>query len=372
MSVAEYREGNDFSEWLLVELFRAYEDARKGKRGTQDEQLFEGNILENLCNLRNQILDWSYSPGRSIAFITREPVIREIFAASFADRVVHHLLYNIVYDWWDRHFIYDTYSCRVGKGTDFGVQRIAKHMRSISENYTKEAYYVKLDIQGYFMSLPRKKLFEKAVEGLERQFPNKGKVYHLSRFLWKVIIFDNPVEGVVRKGLDSDWLDLPRTKSLFCQPEGYGIVIGNLTSQLLSNIYLDAMDRYIVYNLGYKYYGRYVDDFVFYVTKDQLDKALIDIRRIERFLSDDLELILHPKKRQIQNINKGVPFLGCVIYPNNIVPGRRMIKKFRNAALKFESGQMPIESVISYIGRIDAMNGRKITSQIFNDVPPVK
>ena len=299
--------------------------------------------------------------------MTRKPVIREIFAAPFRDRTVHHFLYNAVAGWWDTRLIYDCYSCRPGKGTWFGIRRASKNMRRASDNYHKEAYVIKLDIQGYFMSLPRKELFERVVWGLNRQFPGKGKLYQTLYFLWEQIIFDDPTKDVIRKGSPKDWRDLPKSKSLFCQPKGKGIVIGNLSSQLLSNIYLDLLDRYVTFELGYKYYGRYVDDFYIMVEAKDYSKAKADVRKIEEFLKG-LGLTLHPKKRYMQNINKGMAFLGAVIYPGRVVPGKRVKGNFRRTVREFSAGLRPQESVVSYLGFMKNLNGKTLTKEVFEEV----
>ncbi|MBQ2637534.1 RNA-directed DNA polymerase [Candidatus Saccharibacteria bacterium] len=367
MTVHKQKAGESFSDWLLVELNRAYVEARKGKRATADEQIFEMNEVENLLNLRDTIVNRTYTPSRGIAFVTRRPVIREIFAAPFRDRVVHHFLYNAVADWWDRRMIYDCYSCRVGKGTWFGVKRASKNMRRASNNYTKKAYIIKLDIQGYFMSLPRDKLFQRVVWGLKRQFPERGMLYDTLKFLWGEVIFDNPVKGVTRKGSPKDWRDLPRSKSLFCQPEGKGIVIGNLSSQLLSNIYLDQLDRFMMFELGYKEYGIYVDDFYFIVQEERYEQAKQDVRRIEEFLRE-IGLTLHPRKRYFQEINKGMAFLGVVIYPGRIVPGKRVVSNFKKGVRAFSAGEKDKETVVSYLGFMKNLNGRKKTEEVFREV----
>ena len=159
-----------FSNYLQERLFMAYKEARLGKRKTRDEQRFELNLDENLMLLRHDIMDRSYVPSRGTAHIIHEPVMREIFAAPFRDRVVHHYIYDQVYNWWDKRFIYDSYSCREGKGTLMGIKRMDYHIRSASRNYAEKVYVLKLDIQGYFMSLPRKDLYQRAIWGLERQY----------------------------------------------------------------------------------------------------------------------------------------------------------------------------------------------------------
>lgn len=355
-----------FENRLLFELYVAYLEARRGgKRGTFDEHKFEVYEFENLVSLRDTLLDKTYRPSRGTAHIIHNPVIREIFAASFRDRIIHHWMYDIVYDWWDRRFIYDSYSCREGKGTKFGRERLAHHIQSVSNNYQKEVYVVKLDIQGYFMSLPRDRLYERAMWGLNRQFKgNYGKKYELMRFLWQQTIFDDPCRGVKRKGWPEDWVSLPDSKSLFKQPLGIGIVIGNLTSQLLSNIYLDQLDRYIVYDLGWKHYGRYVDDFYWVVTKEDLPQAINDIERVRAYLGR-LGLKLHPHKCSVQPASRGVSFLGGVVYPGRIYPGRRLIRNAGKAFSETVAGVRDVESVVSYMGHMKYYSSTKILSELF-------
>ena len=355
---------------IQLGLYNAYVEARSGgKRKTQDEHKFELNADYNLKVLRKKILDRTYRPGRSRAHIIYNPVIREIFAASFSDRIIHHFIFDFVYDWWDRHFIEDSYSCRIGKGTKYGVERLDYHIRSASQNYKKKVWVLKLDIQGYFMSLPRKKLYERAIWGLEQQFHGKTSSleFRVLKFLWRVIILDNPTKGAVKVGDLRAWQKIPASKSLFCQAKGIGIVIGNLTSQLLSNIYLDQLDRFVKFRLGYKHYGRYVDDFFIVVTEDQLPQLKKDVLAIERYLKT-LGLTLHPKKRFLQESSKGVPFLGAIVYHNHIVPGQRMFKNAKKAFREVQMGMKGEESVVSYMGHAKFMNSENFLKLCFEAV----
>lgn len=358
-----FNEGRFFNE-----LYRAFVQARRAKTSTRDEHELELHALENLYQLREDILTRDYEPSRGIAFIVFDPVIREIFAAPFRDRVVHHFLFNMVNDWWDRHIIFDSYSCRVGKGTHFGVKRLARFMNLAAREVGKDKVWViKLDVQGYFMSMPRAGLYERICWGLDQQFPKKGQLYEICKFLWHKVIFDDPTKDVIRRGKPSDWAKLPRSKSLFCQPEGKGIVIGNLSSQLLSNIYLDALDRFIKFQLGYKYYGRYVDDFFMIVTEDELPQALQDIYAIEEFLRE-LDLTLHPQKRYIQPVSKGVPFLGARVYPGRIVADRRIVNNFLWAAQRFGHFDVDEGVILSYLGHMKHVNGKRTCQKIFDQV----
>ena len=359
----------DFDNYFYYLLYTSYLIARKGgKRKTFDEHKFEINDFLNVYNIERAILNFWYVPSRGTAHIIFNPVIREIFAAAFRDRVVHHFVVMMIYDWWDRHFIYDSYSCREGKGTKMGYERLQHHIRSVSYNGTKEVWVITLDIQGYFMSLNRKRLYKIAVEGLDRQYKgDKGIMYTLLKFCLRRIIMDDPVKGVKKKGWPYDWRNLPDTKSLFKQSPGIGIVIGNLTSQLLSNIYLDQLDRYVKFTLGYRHYGRYVDDFYIVVPKEELYKAVEDIGSIERFLKV-LGLRLHPNKRHIQPAKNGVAFLGAVVYPYAIHPGKRLIKNTRRAFYKRAMGKRNEVTLISYVGHMKHMKHYKVLTKICKDV----
>lgn len=354
----------EVEHWLGEQLLVAFFNARTGKRRTEDEHKFEVNLFENIEMLKDDILNRCYHPSPGTAFVVDDPVKREIFAAPFRDRVVHHFLYNMVMDWWDRRMCYTSAACRVKKGTLFAVRQLERQIKSITNNFTMEAYAIKLDIRGYFMSLPRKKLFERVCWGLERQFPEKGEIYKICRYLWKQVIFDDPTIGVRRRGKLSDWDDLPANKTLFGQEVGRGIVIGNLSSQLLSNIYLDLLDRFVTLELGYKYYGRYVDDFYYLVTPEQYGQALQDIGAIQKFL-EELELELHPKKRYVQPVTHGVPYVGTVVYPGCTVPGKRIKKNFYDAAWKFSQNRATKETINSYLGHMKHINGKQLTKRVF-------
>lgn len=383
-----------FEDFLLRELWHAYDCARKGKRKTVDEHRFELNDMENLIFLRDSIIQRRYKPSRGVAFIVRDPVIREIVAAPFRDRVIHHFLYNVCADWWDRRFIIDSYSCRVGKGTLFGQQRLSTHIRRATKNHTRPAFVVKLDIQGYFMSLDHRKLYERICWGLDRQFrynPNtvphvpldnkeyyhrngirchasdRDQLYQVVKFLWHQIIHDDPMKNIIIRGPRSDWRELPVSKSLFNQPKGRGIVIGNLTSQLLSNIFLDQLDRYITFDLGYKHYGRYVDDFFIIVPDEQREQLLRDVNAIQKFLERELNLTLHPKKQYRQPVDKGIPFIGTVVYPRFIVPSRRSRRKAFEAAYKLSTrGEGDIDGFVSRMGTTKHINSRRFFKKLFD------
>lgn len=358
-------------QWMIQEFTRAFREARKHKLKTHNEHHYEMNWQANILRLVDAVLEQYYRPSGSISFVIFDPMIREIFAAPFVDRIVHHFLNNMNGGWWDRRFIADSYSCRVGKGTLYGVKRIRKMMSQATKGFTKPAYIVKMDIRGYFMSLPREQLYARVKWGLERQFcpyfysSAIYQLYHICCFLWRQILFDDPISKSRRRGPFFHWDVLPPEKSLYTRPQGRGIVIGNLTSQLVSNIYLDQLDHYIKYELGYKYYGRYVDDFIIIVPSEDYAKVKHDIKKIETFLRDELLLTLHPKKRYIQPVNKGVSFLGTRIYPNCYYPSNRLQKKFKAALYNTKTGKAQPETIISYFGFYQHYTADKYVEKLF-------
>ena len=361
------RNGEKYEDWLLRMLWVAYLDARKCKRATTDQFRFEVNAAENLIRLRDDIMERRYEPGRGIAFIVNDPVMREIFAAPFRDRVVHHVLYNLAYDWWDKRLIYDSYSCRLNKGVLLGAQRLRKMENKAINEFHEPIYIIKMDIQGYFMSLPRDGLYTRVKWGLDQQYKGKKpREYYLTKYLWRKIIYDNPTQGVRKKGNRNEWKRLPNSKSLFCQRPGTGIVIGNLSSQLLSNIYLDQLDRFVKYVLKYKYYGRYVDDFYILVPKSQLKQAVRDCEAIKEFLRG-MRLHLHPNKFYIQNINRGVVYLGIRVYPNRLMPGPRVVRRYKRATKLVTAGLKDEATMLSYLGQFVHLKSNRIQKKIFDE-----
>lgn len=343
--------------WLNKELWKAYESAQVGKTKKPQVVEFAKKAGSEISALTREIHRRTYAPRPSTAFIVNVPVKREIFAAEFRDRVVHHFLFNQVNPWWNTRFIEDNYSCRIGKGTLYGIRRLDHHIRSESQNYTKPTYILKLDILGYFMSLERKKLYDRAMWGLDRQFPEKGYTYQLCKFLWKEIIFNNPLENVKLNCPKVAWKGLPPTKSLFHQSKGRGIAIGNLTSQLLSNMYLDQLDRFVTLGLGFRHYGRYVDDF--FIVSTNKDRLVRLIDEVSLYLKDQLGLSLHPNKRYLQECHRGVAFLGAVIYPYRIHPGKRLK---RNLLLALSNLDCSKATRASYIGLVKHYKYKRLLS----------
>lgn len=314
---------------ILTDLFQAYFDTRKNKRNTLNALAFERHFETNIFALYEEILKRSYEPGPSICFIVNKPVKREIFAADFRDRVIHHFIFNSISPVFEKTFINDSYSCRKGKGTHYGIRRIDRFIRSCSENYTKDCYILKLDIKGYFMAMNRKLIFEKVKSVLMDKIHKIDFDLLLILYLIEKTIFNDPTKNCIIKGKRSDWTGLPVNKSLFHVKSNCGLPIGNLTSQLFGNIYLNDFDHFVKRDLKIRYYGRYVDDFILVHREKEYLKSLIPL--VKEYLSGYLLLELHPNKIYLQHYSKGVKYLGAVIKPHRIYIANRTRGNFYEA-----------------------------------------
>lgn len=362
-------------ERLLLDLLRAYKDARRRKRGRRPQIEFELEMERRLVDLRDEIWERRYRPGRSACFVIDDPKKREIFAAGFRDRVVHHLYYNYTSPLYERVFIADSYSCRKGKGTHYGVNRLAHHVRSCSDNYRYVCYVLKCDIRGYFMNIDRRRLLEISEATLDKmashQSDEPGKRwiekidYELVKYLGEVIILNNPVDNCAIKGRADDWAGLPASKSLFASGENRGLPIGNLTSQLFSNVYMNLLDQYVKRECGRAHYGRYVDD-VYVVGRDKGELGCLR-RSIGEFLERELGLELHPDKTSVINAAQGVGFLGVYVKPyRNYVENatkRRMSRKIRR--LGPGRGVNVVHSVNSYLGILRHVKSYGLRRRLF-------
>jgi RNA-directed DNA polymerase len=365
----------------LEDLFQAYEDCRKNKRSKQQALAFEIDYEDSISDLWEKINQGSYEPSISHAFIVKKPVKREVFAALFHDRIVHHLIINKLNPLFEKVFIHDSYACREGKGTSFGIKRVDSFIRKCSKNYTHDAYVLKLDVQGFFMHINKRILWDSLKIFILDKYHHKDRWILLS--LCEKVIFYDPVENCTLKSSKQDWKDLPLDKSLFYAKKDCGLPIGNLTSQVFANFYMNSFDHYMKKELGIYYYGRYVDDFVVVANSKENLKELIP--KIAFFLEKNLELTLHPKKIYLQHYSKGIAFLGAFIKPHRIYAGHRTKQNFKEAVLKSNqkasSGYLNsddkcdiLSSVNSYLGlmrqfktyRLRKMIMSKLTCQIWS------
>ncbi len=304
----------DFSkegDVYLEDLFQAYFDCRKNKRNTLDALEFELDFEREVIKLWKEINDGSYEVSPLDVFIVEKPVKREIFAAKFRDRVVHHFVINKLNGIFEKEFIYDSYSCRKGKGTHFGIKRLKRSIRRCSRNYSRDCWILKVDVKGYFMHIDKNILFQRLEKLVRGKYKEKDKEIMLS--LCRKIIYNDPRKECLRKSPKGKWKGLPRSKSLFFAPHQCGLPVGNYTNQVFANLYLSSLDHFMKRELKMRYYGRYVDDIVI-ISRDK--KRLKEcVPKIKEFLLSELNLTLHPKKIYLQHCRNGVEFLGVFIKP---------------------------------------------------------
>ena len=310
---------------LLADLHIAYQDARRHKRQKPYQQRFESNAEENLRELCDELWHRTYTPRPSTCFIITDPKRREVFAAQFRDRIVHHLYYNYVHEMLERTFIDDSYSCIKKRGTHYGIRRLENHIRKESQNYSEPCYVLKMDIKGYFMHINRQRLLDITLASLCSMANHKvakGEKFRwrdvidmdILEYLSRIVIMLNPIDDCQRRGSLNDWKHLSPEKSLFHSPEGCGLPIGNLTSQLFSNVYLNVLDQYAKRQLHCRHYGRYVDDF--YVVSADKEYLRHIAKELSDFLNDSLSLEVNDKKTVICDVRQGVPFLGAYLKPH--------------------------------------------------------
>jgi len=305
----------------LEDVIAAYLDCRKNKRNTVSAMAFEVNYEANCVELCEEINNRTYHPQRSITFIITRPVKREIFAASFRDRIIHHLLINRINPLLEELFIDETSNCRKGKGTHFGIRTLEDHIRQCSANYTKDCWALKLDIRSFFMSIPRSQLCDMLASFITERYTGADRDTLI--YLMRETILNEPERNCIRKSHPDAWAELPVGKSLFTSPAGHGIPIGNLTSQVSANFFLNAFDHLMKYR--FTFYGRYVDDFYIISTnREALKQAVADIRNYLHTLG----LTLHPDKIYLQHVSKGVKYIGAVVKPGRTYVANRSRNSF--------------------------------------------
>ena len=319
------------------DLVQAYYDCRRNKRNSASARLFEKDMEINLLELHDDLIAGTYRPGRSICFVVTRPKAREVWAAAFRDRVVHHLMYNHVAPRFYASFIADSCACIPGRGTLFAATRLESKIRSASENWSKPLFYLKCDLANFFVAI------DKAV--LRKQLEARiTEPWWLS--LATQILMHDPREDYETRSPAHLFNRVPQHKRLVAQPARLGLPIGNLSSQFFANVYLDALDQFAKHQLRAKHYIRYVDDFVLlHESPQQLNQWLAEV---EAFLPR-LGAKLNPTKTILQPVDRGVDFVGHVIKPWRRTTRKRSLAQAlkRTAAASAEDLR---ETANSYFG----------------------
>jgi RNA-directed DNA polymerase len=308
---------NDVNDGLAFEdLVVAYFDCRRNKRNTFNALRFEQNLERNLMRLYEDLMDGSYRPGPSICFVVTRPKAREVWAADFRDRIVHHLLYNRIGPRFERAFIDDSCACIKGRGTLYAVKRLESKVRSITQNWSRPAFYLKCDLANFFVSIDKRILLDLLARKVSEPW---------WMGLTETVLMHDPRTDFEFRGAPA-MLDLvPPHKRLTNQPAHRGLPIGNLSSQFFANVYLDVLDQHAKHQLGARRYVRYVDDFIFlHESSDWLNAALADV---DAFLPARLGARLNPKKTILQPVDRGIDFVGQVIKPWSRSARRRVVNE---------------------------------------------
>lgn len=332
-------------------LLEAYYDCRKSKRRTASAIMYEIDYGSKLIALRDRINNRTYQPGKSICFVVTRPRYREVFAATFEDRIVHHWIALRLEPLFEQVFSPRTFNCRKGKGQMYGVNMLYNDIKECSQNYTHDCYIAKLDLQGFFMSI-NKAMLAGMIDRFILDYYKDNDIEDL-RYLCRVVILHCPEKSCERHSPLHYWSYLPANKSLFTNGEGLGVAIGNLFAQHFANFLLNILDWYLLNDLGFIYVGRYVDDF--YILDENKQKILAAVPKIRELLAK-YGLTLHPHKFYIQHYTKGVAFTGNVVKKQRIYVCNRTLKNFvmavrrLNRAGTIEEVEHAVSSINSYLG----------------------
>lgn len=307
-------------------ILAAWREFLPGKRGKSDVQEFSLRLMDNILALNRDLVNHTYRHGGYTAFNISDPKPRNIHKASVRDRLLHHAIYRILYPFFDRTFIADSYSCRLNKGTHRALNRFRALAYKVSRNHTCTCWVLKCDVRKFFASIDHQ-----ALKSILRQYI--------------------PYENIV-------WLLGQVIDSFHSGSPGTGLPLGNLTSQLFANVYMNEFDQFVKRQLKAGHYIRYADDFVILSE----NKAWLEdlIPEIDNFLRHNLKLELHPDKIYIKTLASGVDFLGWVHFPDHRVlrtaTRRRMVKR---------AGANPTpETIASYAGLLRHGNTRKLRKEI--------
>ncbi|MBH2006910.1 MAG: group II intron reverse transcriptase domain-containing protein [Myxococcaceae bacterium] len=307
------------SSWPSYEdVHRAAQACMKRKRGRLDAILFRMRYGERVFDLTKR-LHSGYLPGPGTVFVTDRPKYREIHAADFRDRVVHHLLHAQLEPIFEKSFISDSYACRVGKGTHAAMHALQQKMRHLTRGGKVRAYALKMDVRAFFPSIHRPTLLSLLDKKL-------GSMEHAEsiRSLVRTIVNHDPVPLAQRVGPRERFERVPQHKRLGASGPDRGLPIGNLTSQFFGNVYLNALDQFVKCTLGVRHYVRYVDDWVILDLSAQKLRSLEE--SIRKFLAERLHLVAH-EDALVRPVSEGVDFVGYIVRPNYVLSRRRVLQQ---------------------------------------------
>jgi RNA-directed DNA polymerase len=367
-------------------IYNSYIECRKNKRNTINALKFEQNLDQNLQELYYSLKNRTFEPGRSVCFIVLKPKPREVFAADFRDRIVHHLIVGFLEKIFEPLFSKNSFACRKNKGTHKAVKHLQRDMRKITGSNTgkKRAFYLQLDIKNFFMSINKKILFSLIKKRVEDC--SGWKLDFKKDLLWvtKKIIFHDPTNNFFQK---TPFLVkfVPCHKSLINVSNAKGLPIGNYSSQFFANVYLNELDAFVKRELDCSYYVRYVDDFI--LLSNSKEELLEWFWKIKDFLKSNLLLDLKTEVKLLP-LSNGIDFLGYITKTNSVFVRKRVLKNFRNkldSAKRFlgdnnlsffEKGSFEEKdfqaTFSSYLGHFKHADSYRLKQKILEDYPFTK
>lgn len=309
-------------------LLSAWREFVVGKKSKSDVLQFSLNLIDNILQLHDELANQTYRHGGYKSFYITDPKLRHIHKASVSDRLVHHAIYRQLYPFFAKTFIADSYSCQIGKGTHKAIVRFKGFACQASQNNTITCRALQCDIKKFFESIDHSVLLSILGE----------------------YITDSDVIGLLTKIVRS-----------FEVKPGKSLPLGNLTSQLFVNIYMNKFDQFVKHKIKAKYYLRYADDFV--ILSDDKELLLRDLELIQEFLRDELNLTLHPNKIFIKTIASGIDFLGWVNFSYHSVlrtkTKQRMMRRIRKNGTP--------QSLASYLGLLKHGDTFKVRQELLNN-----
>lgn len=325
-----------FEEIISLEnLLSAWENFKSGKRGSEDVLLFERHLEDNLFWLHWDLKTGAYRHGPYHQFQIFDPKHRIIHKAAVRDRVLHHAIYRQLAPKFEPMFIFDSYSCRLNKGTHAAVRRLEGFARKASWNYTRPCWALKCDVRKFFNSINHEILLKL----IERKIIDAKTMKLLEDIISSFGVVDNFAKRERERVT--------------------GIPIGNLTSQLFANVYMNPFDHFVKEILRAEFYVRYTDDFILLHEDRRVLEALLP--QMGNFLKGQLALDLHPGKIVFCKLTQGIDFLGYVVLPKYTKlreqTKRRMLKRFRQ-------GNLSSEQLASYFGLLSHCEGYELGQQL--------
>jgi len=311
----------------LSNLILAWRKARKGKTKKEYVKEFEKATIKNLLELQNELKSQTYKPQPLKTFILRDPKTRKISKSAFRDRIVHHALVRVLEPIFDKTFIFDSCANRFGKGNLFAIKRFCKFIRKVSRNGETNGWFNNNQVKGYCLKADIRHYFQEVDHNIllniiSKRIKDRELIWLISQIL------NNNVSG---------------------NEKGKGMPLGNLTSQFFANVYLNELDYFVKYQLKAKYYLRYVDDFV--ILHNSKQQLYFWKEQISRFLTEELNLELHPEKSKVISLSRGIDFVGFRNFYYFRLLRKRNIHKILAKIRQYKEGKLSHNSLLeSYNG----------------------